>query len=213
MKSIQIRSWSFGGPRRRRYAGHMLYLASKSPRRRQLLDQIGVRFSVLQVDIPELRGAGESPEAYVRRVARDKALAGLAEVKQDPQAHVLGSDTEVVLGDRVFGKPGDAVQAAEMLRQLCGREHHVISSVWLLDQAHAREATCISRVRIAELDDADIAAYIATGECYGKAGGYAIQGRAAAFIEHLEGSYSAVMGLPLFETAGLLRAAGLSRGH
>lgn len=188
----------------------MLYLASRSPRRRQLLEQIGVRFRVLEVDVPERRAAGESPRDYVRRVARDKARAGQAIVAHHAGVHVLGSDTEVVLDDTVFGKPGDAAQAAGMLRQLAGREHQVISSVWLLDRTQEREATCISRVRMAELDEAAIAAYIATGEGYGKAGGYAIQGRAATFVAHLEGSYSAVMGLPLFETASLLRAAGLA---
>ncbi|KGI77786.1 Maf family protein [Oleiagrimonas soli] len=187
----------------------MLYLASKSPRRRQLLEQIGAAFRVVDVDVPERRAASESPEAYVRRVARDKARAGLQTVDAE-DAWVLGSDTEVVLGDEVFGKPQDAAQACAMLRKLAGATHRVISSVWLLGAAaFEREATCVSEVRLARMSEDDIAAYVGTGESFGKAGGYAIQGRAAAFVEHLSGSYSAVMGLPLHETAMLLREAGL----
>lgn len=184
----------------------MLRLASQSPRRRQLLEQLGVNFTVLDVDVPELRAPGESPPAYVSRVARDKARAGLAKA---PGALVLGADTEVVLDDEVFGKPRDAVDAAAMLRRLSGRTHAVISTVWLVAVTGERSATCMSRVRFAVLDDATIAAYVATGESFGKAGAYAIQGRGAVLVEYLDGSYSGVMGLPLFETARLLREAGL----
>lgn len=185
----------------------MLYLASKSPRRRQLLEQIGVAFEVVEVDVPEHRSPDESPRHYVSRVARDKALAGLARV-DDPQAMVLGSDTEVVLDDEVFGKPADAADAAAMLRRLSGRTHEVISAVWLIDAHRQDSEVCVSRVRFAALDEATIAAYVATGEPFGKAGAYAIQGRGGSLVEHLEGSHSGVMGLPVFETARLLARFG-----
>jgi septum formation protein len=189
-----------------RYAFEVLYLASRSPRRKQLLEQLGVVFEPLQVDVPEIRRPDESAEGYVSRVAREKALAGLAAVRdRDDRAVVLGADTEVVLDERVFGKPRDAGDAAAMLRGLSGRTHRVVSTVWCVDVGHQQSATSISEVRFAPLDDMAIAAYVATGEPFGKAGAYAIQGRAAAFIAHLSGSYSGVMGLPLHETARLLR--------
>jgi septum formation protein len=190
----------------------MLYLASRSPRRHQLLQQLGFEPVVLDVDVPEVRGAGESPQDYVSRVARDKAQAGLTAVGPAMGAVVLGSDTEVVLDEEVFGKPADAAQAADMLRRLSGRTHRVISAVWGLDAGRAHGELCISRVRFARLDETTIAAYVATGEPFGKAGAYAIQGRGAALVEHLEGSYSGVMGLPLFETARLLRGFGMRPG-
>lgn len=182
----------------------MLYLASKSPRRLQLLQQLGLAFSVLDIDVPEQRAAGETPHAYVSRVARDKAVAGRSQVGP-ASGVVLGADTEVVLDDEVFGKPRDAADAAAMLRRLSGRTHAVISAVWALDASREQGEVCVSQVRFSRLSETDIAAYVATGEPFGKAGGYAIQGRGAAWIEHLEGSYSGVMGLPLFETARLLR--------
>jgi septum formation protein len=188
----------------------MLHLASQSPRRRQLLEQLGVDFAVLDVDVPEQRMPGESPQAYVGRVARDKARAGLAVLAHVDGARVLGADTEVVLDDDVFGKPRDAADAAAMLRRLSGRTHAVVSVVWLLDAVGERCETCISQVRFAMLDESAIAAYVATGESFGKAGAYAIQGRGAALVEHLDGSYSGVMGLPLFETARLLRGGGIT---
>lgn len=183
----------------------MLYLASQSPRRRELLQRLDVAFAVLDVDVPESRVAGESPQDYVSRVARDKALAGLAVLGGGTDALVLGSDTEVVLDDDVFGKPADAADAAAMLRRLSGRAHAVISAVWAVSASREQCELCISTVRFAPLDEAAIAAYVATGEPFGKAGAYAIQGRGEALVEHLQGSYSGVMGLPLFETARLLR--------
>ena len=183
----------------------MLYLASQSPRRRELLDQLGESHRTLDVDVEEVRQPGEPPEDYVSRVARDKARAGLALVSGDADARVLGADTEVILGDEVFGKPRDAADAAAMLQRLAGRDHRVVSVAWLVGQGAERRAVSVSTVRFAPLDPATIAAYVATGECMGKAGAYAIQGRAAAFIEHLSGSYSGVMGLPLYETSQLLR--------
>lgn len=192
------------------YACAMLWLASQSPRRRELLAQIGVVFETIDVDVPEVRGAGESPQGYVERVAREKARAGReAAICRDPDAVVLGADTEVVLDDRVFGKPRDADEAAAMLRALSGRTHGVISVVCCASAKGERIATCVSAVTFAEPDAVQIERYVATGEPFGKAGGYAIQGRAAAFVAHLSGSYSGVMGLPLFETARLLREAGI----
>jgi septum formation protein len=188
----------------------VLHLASQSPRRRQLLEQLGVAFAVLDVDVPEQRATGESPQDYVSRVARDKARAGIAALAPAGDARVLGADTEVVLDEEVFGKPRDAADAAAMLRRLSGRTHAVISAVWLVGAGAEQCELCVSQVRFATLDEAAIAAYVATGEPFGKAGGYAIQGRGAAMVAHLDGSYSGVMGLPLFETARLLRAGGIS---
>ena len=188
----------------------MLWLASQSPRRRELLAQVGVAFEAIDVGVPEVRGAKEFPQAYVERVAREKARAGLETVVgRDSDTFVLGADTEVVLDDRVFGKPRDAADAAAMLRVLSSRTHEVISVVCCASARGERSATCTSIVTFAALDDAAIERYVATGEPFGKAGGYAIQGRAAGFIAHLSGSYSGVMGLPLFETMGLLREAGV----
>jgi len=199
-----------GGSPSAGYACAMLYLASQSPRRRELLAQIGVAFETIEVDVPEVRAADESPRAYLERVAREKARAGLeAVIGRDSEALALGADTEVVLDDRVFGKPRDAADAAAMLRVLSSRTHEVISVVCCASARGERSATCTSIVTFAALDDAAIERYVATGEPFGKAGGYAIQGRAAGFIAHLSGSYSGVMGLPLFETMGLLREAGV----
>lgn len=183
----------------------MLYLASQSPRRHELLNLIGVEHGRLDVDVPEVRQPGEPPADYVNRVAREKAGAGLLKVLATPRAVVLGADTEVVLGDVVYGKPADDADAARMLRELSGRTHQVITAVWLVSAGREEHALSVSEVRFAALDEAQIAAYLASGEARGKAGAYAIQGRAAAFVAHLSGSHSAVMGLPLHETAVLLR--------
>ena len=183
----------------------MLYLASQSPRRRELLAQLGLDYSVLDVDIIEQRQPGEPAADYVSRVAREKAGAGLLSVMALPDALVLGADTEVVLGDTVYGKPSNAADAARMLAELSGRTHQVITAVWLMSAGREEHANCTSSVRLAHLSNQDIERYVATGEYVGKAGGYAIQGRAAAFIEHLSGSYSSVMGLPLHQVSLLLQ--------
>lgn len=189
----------------------MLYLASQSPRRRQLLEQLGFAFELLHVDVPEIRVPGEAAQDYVSRVAHEKAIAGFAAASaHDDHAIVLGADTEVVLDDRVFGKPNDTNDAAVMLRALSGRAHRVISTLWCIDATRQESVSNISEVRCAALTAAQIESYVASGEPFGKAGGYAIQGGAAAFIERLSGSYSGVMGLPLFETARLLRAFGVA---
>jgi septum formation protein len=187
----------------------LLYLASQSPRRRQLLDMAGIRFGTVDVDVPEVRAPGEPPEDYVSRVAREKAGAGLLKLSGVAGAVVLGADTEVVLDSEVFGKPRDAGHAAQMLGRLSARTHRVLSAVWCIDRGREKHALNITEVTFAALTDAQIAAYVASGECDGKAGAYAIQGRAAAFIPRIAGSYSSVMGLPLFETVALLEAFGI----
>jgi septum formation protein len=188
----------------------MLHLASRSPRRSELLARLGLDFGLLEIDIPEQRQPGEAPDDYGRRVAREKAGAGLLRVMAVPGAVVLGADTEVVLDDDVFGKPSDDADATAMLRRLSGRTHRVITAVSLVSASRELQAVSISEVTFAPLSDAGIAAYVATGEPRGKAGGYAIQGCAQAFITHLSGSYSGVMGLPLHETATMLRAFGVT---
>lgn len=190
----------------------MLYLASQSPRRRHLLGQLGVEFRLLDLDVDEVRGPAEAAGEYVRRVAREKAGAGLLEVVAVPNAVVLGADTEVVLDGEVFGKPRDEAHAADMLRRLSGRGHEVITAVSLVSAGREAQAVSHSQVRVAAMSDADIARYLASGEWEGKAGAYAIQGRYEAHIEHLSGSYSGVMGLPLHDTAKLLREFGIVAG-
>lgn len=189
-----------------------IYLASASPRRQELLRQMGIEFETLPSNVLETRAPGEAPEVYVQRVAADKArfVAHLVATRGMPARPVLGADTEVLLDGVILGKPADAEHAAGMLRLLSGRAHQVLSGVCVIHAGVTHEALSESRVTFAELNEADLAAYVATGEPLGKAGGYAIQGRGAAFIERLEGSYSGVMGLPIFETARLLRAAGIA---
>ena len=187
----------------------MLYLASQSPRRRQLLGQLGVAFRLLDIDVEEVRGPGEAATDYVRRVVREKAGAGLLELVAVPNAVVLGADTEVVLDGEVFGKPRDEAHAAEMLRRLSGRSHEVVTAVSLVSAGREGQVVSSSQVRVAAMSDADIARYLASGEWEGKAGAYAIQGRFEAYIEHLSGSFSGVMGLPLHDTAKLLREFGM----
>ena len=183
----------------------MLYLASQSPRRRELLARLGQPFDRLDIDVPEQRQPGEPPEDYVRRVAREKAGAGLLQVMAIAGARVIGADTEVVLDDEVFGKPADAADAAAMLGRLSGRTHRVISAVSLVSASREAQVASISEVRFGDLDRRTIDAYVAGGEWQGKAGAYAIQGEAQRFIAHLSGSHSGVMGLPLYETARLLQ--------
>lgn len=189
----------------------MLYLASRSPRRNQLLARLGRPFQALDLEVVEQRAATESAEQYVCRVAADKARAGLARVlADDPQARVLGSDTEVVLDGEVFGKPVDAADARAMLARLAGRTHQVMTAVVVVVGAGGLDSELvISEVTFAPIDAADIAAYVATGEPLDKAGAYAIQGGAERWIEHLSGSYSGVMGLPLLHTDRLLARCGV----
>jgi septum formation protein len=188
------------------YASAMLYLASRSPRRTELLARLDRPFQALDLDVPEVRADGEAGLDYVQRVAADKARAGLARVTDDPHAVVLGSDTEVLLDGEVFGKPLDAADAAAMLRRLSGRTHQVATAVALVAAGREQGVLVVSEVSFIELDEAAIAAYVATGEPMGKAGAYAIQGGAERYIRHLAGSYSGVMGLPLQQTEQLLLA-------
>ena len=170
---------------------------------------LGLDFGILDIDLPETPASGEPPEDYVRRVAREKAGAGLLRMVGQPAAVVLGADTEVVLDGRIFGKPADADDAAQMLRTLSGRTHAVISAISIVSAGRERQAVSISEVTFAPIGEDDIGMYIAAGEWDGKAGAYAIQGLAQSFIAHLSGSYTGVMGLPLYETATLLRHFGL----
>jgi septum formation protein len=195
-----------------------VYLASRSPRRQELLRQVGVVFDVIQLrdapgrhrDVVEEAGDREPPSHYVERIARTKASVGWRRVQERLLAPrpVIGADTEVVLDDAIFGKPGDANAARDMLVKLSGRRHDVISAVALRWNDDVEVALCTSTVTFRRLLPSEIEHYIDTGEPFDKAGGYGIQGRAAAFITRLEGSYSGVMGLPLAETAGLLARIG-----
>lgn len=184
-----------------------LILASASPRRRDLLASIGVAPLVRPVAIDETPAPDEAPLAYVTRLAREKALAGAAAAASD-QA-VLGADTVVVLGERILGKPRDRAEGLAMLAALSGSEHRVITAVAVTGPAGLLEAAVTTRVGMREISPAEAEAYWASGEPADKAGGYAVQGLAAIFVSRLEGSYSAVVGLPLFETAELLRRQGL----
>ena len=190
-----------------------IYLASQSPRRSQLLAQLGVEHRLLLPDASEDSEAlevvlpGEAPLDYVQRVTALKLQAALARLKrlQWPVAPVLCADTTVALGRTILGKPQDAAHASEMLKQLAGRSHRVMTAIALGDGTRVLQACSVSRVRFAPVSDAQRAAYVASQEPMGKAGAYAVQGLAAAFIERIEGSYSGIMGLPLFETAQALR--------
>lgn len=185
-----------------------IYLASASPRRRELLAQIGVRYRLLDVVVCETRLDNEAPDEYARRVARDKARAGLSLIDGKVSRPILGADTVIVIDGEVLGKPRDREDAIAMLQRLSGRSHQVLSSVALIDREQ-REALNVSQVTFRELSRAECERYWQTGESQGKAGAYAIQGYAAAFIRELHGSYSGVMGLPLYETAQLLQQAGV----
>jgi len=184
----------------------VLCLASVSPRRRELLQQIGVPHLTAVPDIDETALAGESAPGYVVRIACAKASVIAARGGDLP---VLAADTIVVLDGRLCGKPADAQEGIDMLRRLSGRTHEVLTAVALADGACVAHRLSTSEVRLRELSLAECRAYWESGEPRDKAGGYAIQGRGAVFIEHLSGSYSGVMGLPLFETAQLLAAAGV----
>lgn len=198
-------------------AHDFIYLASQSPRRRQLLEQMGVRCELLLPDATEDAEAleaervGELPLAYVQRVTRAKLHAAQQRLaqRQLPPAPILCSDTTVALGRRIHGKPQDAADAAAILQQLSGRTHRVITAVAVASGDSEQLAVSTSRVTFAELNADTIERYIDSGEPFGKAGAYAIQGAAGAWVSRIDGSYTGIMGLPLFETAGLLRAVGM----
>ena len=196
-----------------------IYLASRSPRRRELLDQIGVDHQVLTQRITAERGIdvdegplpGETPRDYVMRVCRDKAEAGWSRVVQRklPLRGVLAADTTVCLGDEILGTPADAVEAAEFLARLSGREHEVLTGVAFKFGERMETELSATAVRFRVLNAVEIRRYVASGEPRDKAGAYAIQGTAGAFITEIRGSYSGVMGLPLYETAQLLLRFGI----
>ena len=196
-----------------------IYLASKSPRRRELLRQIGVEFELLMLRNDTARGAdvsedvrpGEAPTAYVARVANDKAAFAwnMVQTRRLPLRPVLAADTTVTIDGEILCKPANTAEAERMLERLSGRTHQVLTSVAVHYTDLAEQITQVSDVRFATLSPASIRAYCASTEPYDKAGGYGLQGLAALFVEHIDGSHSGIVGLPLFETATLLRRAGL----
>lgn len=186
-----------------------LYLASASPRRRQLLEQLRLSFEVQATDVDEVPHPGEPAAEYVLRLARTKAEAVARKLGRST-ARVLAADTAVVLGSAILGKPKDREEGLAMLARLSGRQHVVLSAVALWHDGKVDTALSVSEVRFRSIAVAEAAAYWETGEPADKAGGYGIQGLGAAFVEHLHGSYSGVMGLPLCETVELLRRAGMS---
>ncbi|ROL87778.1 septum formation inhibitor Maf [Pseudomonas chlororaphis] len=187
-----------------------LYLASGSPRRRELLTQIGVPFTAISADIDETPLPDENPAAYVERLARDKAAAGYALIADGQSvACVLGADTAVVLDGRILGKPLDQADAQSMLMALSDREHEVLTAIAVLDGQRCESRVVRSLVRFRAIGDDEAARYWASGEPRDKAGGYGIQGLAAVFVAGLNGSYSAVVGLPVCETAELLGHFGI----
>jgi septum formation protein len=195
---------------------NFIYLASQSPRRRQLLEQMGVAHELLLPDSDEDTEAiehvlpGEAPAHYVRRVTGLKLDAAMLRLKRRglTAAPVLCSDTTVALGRFIYGKPADARDAARMLRELSGTTHRVLTAVAVQNGRKRLEALSDSRVTFAAMTPAQIRRYVESGEPIGKAGAYAVQGRAAAHISHISGSYTGIMGLPMHETARLLQAFG-----
>ena len=188
----------------------MIYLASRSPRRRELLNQLGVSFQVLDLEIDESELSGETPDTLVQRLAVLKAEAGRRLLNNGGADLVLGADTIVVHNGEVLGKPRDASHACELLMRLSGGCHRVLSAVALASADGTQMRLSESRVCFRNMIRQECEAYAATGEPLDKAGGYAIQGRAAAFVRDLQGSYSGVVGLPLYETAELLKEAGVT---
>lgn len=188
-----------------------LYIASSSPRRRELLTQIGVSYQVISINVPEQCSPGESVVDYVQRLALEKARAGRALVKGESSIPVLGADTVVVLDDHLMEKPKDKSDGLAMLAKLSGQTHEVLSAVAMVGE---KEKVVMNRSRVSfrETTEQEREAYWNTGEPQDKAGGYAVQGLAAVFISRIEGSFSGVMGLPLFETAGLLNEFGIKPG-
>ncbi len=194
-----------------------IYLASQSPRRQQLLEQLGVPYELLlpepseDAEALEQTRPNEAPLAYVQRVTQLKLASAQQRLKRRnlPDAPVLCADTTVALGRTILGKPADAAHAASMLAQLAGRTHRVLTAVAVGQGRQQAQALSRSQVRFAQLDAQAISRYVRTGEPMGKAGAYAVQGRAAAFVTHISGSYTGIMGLPLFETAQLLGEFGL----
>ena len=187
-----------------------LYLASASPRRREILDQLGLAYQLLPQDIDESRLSGESPEDYVCRLARAKAQAALSSLPQAGQCACLGSDTTVVLADEIFEKPRDEADARRILQCLSGRTHEVLTAVALVTAQNSQVRLSRSQVSFRPLLDAEITQYWLTGEPADKAGSYGVQGLGAMFISEIKGSYSSIMGLPVQETVELLSLVGIT---
>ena len=199
---------------------HMIYLASKSPRRQELLNQIGIRFTVLDVPPQDIANAdmvdetvlaNENASNYVNRLSRDKANYAwqFLVLRNKPKYPVLTADTTVVLNNDILGKPKNKVDAFLMIERLSGKTHQVLTSVAIRKDDFIAQVLQTSRVTFASLSQEEIMSYIGTGEPYDKAGGYGIQGVAGKFIKYIEGSYSGIMGLPLYETNELLKKAGI----
>jgi septum formation protein len=198
---------------------HKIYLASKSPRRRELLRQIGIEFELLMLrdqtprgpEVSEIVMPNERADDYVKRVTMEKALFAQQTMwwRKLPHRPILAADTTVVLDGRILGKPADETEAFDMMRALSGRTHQVLTHIVVLNNDQTFQTTQRSDVAFSALSDSAIRAYCATAEPYDKAGGYGIQGQAALFIQDIAGSYSGIMGLPLFETGQLLEQAGL----
>lgn len=188
-----------------------IYLASRSPRRGELLGQLGVRFEVLPSDVDESVQPNEAPEQYVLRLAKEKAAVCVQRLAQQglPPLPVLAADTTVCIDGMILGKPEDDADAASMLRRMADRWHMVHTAVAIADANRVEVALSSTQVEMAPLNEVEIAAYVASGEPRDKAGSYGIQGRAGTFIRRIEGSYSGVMGLPVYETAQLLKQFGV----
>ncbi len=186
-----------------------MYLASASPRRKALLEQIGVPFEVRPAALAESRQVDERPEDLVVRLARSKAARIWEDIAADEQRAVLGADTAVVVGDAILGKPADTDDALNMLDRLSGRTHRVMTGISVIGNGRSRDEVSVSEVRFKATTERERLAYVATGEPMDKAGGYAIQGMGAVFVEHLSGSYSSVVGLPLALTALMLSNIGM----
>jgi septum formation protein len=182
-----------------------IYLASRSPRRRELLQQMAVDFAVINADIDESVQPDETPKNYVRRIAREKAQAGLSSLNGLEARPVLAADTAVIVDGQIFGKPVNDDAARRMLKQLSMKTHQVMTAVALAFNGDIKQALSVSEVRFVSLSEADIDWYLATGEGRDKAGSYAVQGLGALFIEEIRGSYSGIMGLPVWETGQLLK--------
>lgn len=190
-----------------------VYLASASPRRQALLQQAGIRFKVILPEIEEVKHPGESAEVFVMRVARDKARAGRELVIKEgrPAAPVLAADTCIVLDKEIIGKPGDREEGIRILTSLAGRSHGVLTAVVLMEEGKSQQALSRSRVVFGPMSEKEIEDYWESGEPIDKAGAYAIQGKAAVFIERIEGSYTGIVGLPLFEVVNMIKKIGTGK--
>ncbi len=181
-----------------------IYLASRSPRRRELLSQMAVEFAVIAADVDESVQPGELPQDYVQRIAVEKARTGVSLLASDDKKPVLAADTAVIVDQTIFGKPVNDDDARRMLKLLSGHSHQVMTAVALASDSELKTALCVSEVHFAALTEAEIDWYIQTGEGRDKAGSYAVQGLGAIFIDQIQGSYSGIMGLPVRETGQLL---------